>query len=160
MSNHVTITGNLGQDPELRFTPSGKPVCNISVGDTPRRLNRDTNQWEDAGETLWLRCALWGDAGETLAEKAQRGNRVTVVGRLKSRSWEDKDGTKRTVVECDADSVAIIPKQDTQRSSMAVQSDPWATQQPQQQSGGGSGWTQSPVADEPPFAFPPNSPVD
>ena len=59
MSNHVTITGNLGQDPELRFIASGKAVCTISVGDTPRRFNKDTNKWEDAGETLWLRCSIW-----------------------------------------------------------------------------------------------------
>src|SRR5690349_1493965 len=59
MSNHVTITGNLGSDPELRFIPSGKAVATISVGDTPRRFNKDTNQWEDAGDTLWLRCSIW-----------------------------------------------------------------------------------------------------
>lgn len=140
MSNHVTITGNLGSDPELRFIPSGKAVATISVGDTPRRLNRDTNKWEDAGETLWLRCSVWGDAAETLTEHAKRGDKVVVTGRLKSRSWDDKDGSKRTVTECDADTVAIVPKNQTQRTSQVHQSDPWATQQPAQapeQSGGG-----------------------
>lgn len=147
MSNHVTITGNLGQDPELRFIPSGKAVATISVGDTPRRLNRDTNQWEDAGETLWLRCSIWGDAAETLAEKAKRGDKVTVVGRLKSRSWE-KDGQKRNVIECDADTVGIVPKNDTNRSSMAVQGDPWAQPAPANSGGWGNA---APAVDEPPF---------
>jgi single-strand DNA-binding protein len=161
MSNHVTITGNLGQDPELRFIASGKAVCTISVGDTPRRLNRDTNKWEDAGETLWLRCSIWGDAAETLAEFGRKGQRVVVTGRLKSRTWDTKEGEKRTVIECDADAVAIVPKSETQRSTNPLaQTDPWATQsapqQPAQASPGG--WGQAP-ADEPPFAFPPNSPV-
>lgn len=152
MSNHVTITGNLGQDPELRFTPSGKAVATISVGDTPRRLNRDTNQWEDAGDTLWLRCSIWGDPAETLAEHGRKGQRVTVVGRLKSRTWETKEGEKRTVVECDADTVAIVPKgQPAQRSSSPQASDPWATPQQPVAAGWGGG------NDEPPFAFPPNS---
>lgn len=149
MSNHVTITGNLGSDPELRFIPSGKAVATISVGDTPRRLNRDTNQWEDAGETLWLRCSVWGDAAETLAEHAKRGDKVVVTGRLKSRSWE-KDGQTRTVVECDADTVAIVPKNQTQRTSQVHQADPWS-QQPAPQPAQG-GWGQAPaLTDEPPF---------
>ena len=145
MSNHVTITGNLGQDPELRFIPSGKAVCTISVGDTPRRFNKDSNAWEDAGETLWLRCSLWGDAAETLAEHAKRGQKVVVTGRLKQRSWDDKDGTKRTVVECDADAVAIVPKNQTQRTSQVHQSDPWATAPAQAPEQSGGGW------DAPPF---------
>lgn len=158
MSNHVSITGNLGQDPELRYTPSGKAVTTISVGDTPRRLNRDTNQWEDAGETLWLRCSLWGDAAETLAEHGRKGQRVTVVGRLKSRTWETKEGEKRTVTECDADTVAIVPKSQTQRSTSQVQTDPWAT--PAQPAPAAAGWGQPAMTpDEPPFAFLPNSPV-
>jgi len=162
MSNHVTITGNLGQDPELRFIPSGKAVCTISVGDTPRRLNRDTNQWEDAGETLWLRCSIWGDAAETLAEHGRRGQKVVVTGRLKSRTWDTKEGEKRTVTECDADTVAIVPKSTTQRATNPLaQADPWAAPAAPQAAagGGGGGWGQAPI-DEPPFAFLPNSPVN
>ena len=161
MSNHVTITGNLGQDPELRFIPSGKAVCTISVGDTPRRLNRDTNKWEDAGETLWLRCSIWGDAAETLAEHGRRGQKVVVTGRLKSRTWDTKEGEKRTVTECDADTVAIVPKSTTQRSSQVMQSDPWATPAASQPPAQAAGWGQpSTTPDEPPFAFLPNSPVN
>ena len=145
MSNHVTITGNLGQDPELRFIPSGKAVCTISVGDTPRRLNRDTNQWEDAGETLWLRCSIWGDAAETLAEHGRRGQKVVVTGRLKSRTWDTKEGEKRTVTECDADTVAIVPKSTTQRTANPLaQADPWAT--PAAAQGTQGGWGVNPGA--------------
>lgn len=111
MSNTITVTGNLGSDPELRFTSAGKAFVSVSVGDTPRRFNRDTNQWEDAGETLWLRCTRFGGEAEEIAEKAHRGDKVTVVGKLKSRSWDDKEtGQKRTAVEVDADSIAIVPK--------------------------------------------------
>lgn len=162
MSNHVTITGNLGQDPELRFIPSGKAVCTVSVGDTPRRFNRDTNAWEDAGDTLWLRCTIWGAEAEAVAELLRRGDKVTVVGRLKSRSWDDKDGSKRTVIECDADSVAKVAKPaPAQRpATSGGVDDPWATQaqqgraqtSPAQATGG---WGRS-VDPEPPFAFPAN----
>ena len=145
MSNHVTITGNLGSDPELRFTPSGAAVCTVSVGDTPRRKNEQTGQWEDAGETLWLRCSIWREAAEAVAELLRKGDRVTVVGRLKARSWDDKDGSKRSVIECDADSVAKVAKgQPAQRQQQAPASDPWATQAP------ASGWGR-PADEEPPF---------
>lgn len=138
MSNHVTITGNLGSDPELRFTSSGKAFVTVSVGDTPRRFNRDSNQWEDAGETLWLRCTRFGGEAEEIAERAHRGDKVTVVGRLKSRSWDDKDtGQKRTSVEVDADSIAIVPR---------------APRQQQNQGGAWPGHSPaSPLDSEPPF---------
>ena len=151
MSNHVTITGNLGQDPELRFIPSGKAVCTISVGDTPRRFNRDTNAWEDAGETLWLRCSVWGADAEAVAEHLKRGDKVTVVGRLKSRSWDDKDGSKRSVIECDADSVAKVAKPaPAQRQQSAPASDPWAAP------AATGGWGHAPQPEEPPFHAPAN----
>lgn len=107
MSNYITITGNLGQDGELRFTATGKAVLNLSVGDTPRRLNPQTQQWEDAGETLWLPVALWNGAEEA-AEQARKGARVTVAGRLTSKSWETKEGEKRTRVELSADTLSLI----------------------------------------------------
>ena len=157
MSNHITITGNLGSDPELRFSPNGKAVANISVGDTPRRFNRDTNQWEDAGETLWLRCGIWGDKAEALAEHAKRGDMVIVTGRLKSRSFETKEGEKRTVIECDADEVAVVAKsRPAQRTNAPAQSDPWATPQPAMraesaQQATNAGWGSQPSYDEPPF---------
>ena len=131
MSNQVIITGNMGADPELKFIPSGKAVCTVSVGDTPRRFNRDTNAWEDAGETLWLRCSIWGDAAEAVAEQLHKGDRVTVVGRLKSRSWEDKDGNKRTVTECDADTIAkVVKSAPAARQQQPAGGDPWATGAP------------------------------
>jgi single-strand DNA-binding protein len=128
MSNHVMISGNLGNDPELRFTSGGKAVVNGSIGDTPRRLNRETQQWEDAGETLWLRFSLWNNA-EAFTEAARKGSKVVAVGRLKSRSWE-KDGQKHTVTELDADSVAIVPKSSAGTSN-------WQQQAPQQGGFGG-----------------------
>lgn len=151
MSNAVTITGNLGQDPELRFIASGAAVCTISVGDTPRRKNPDTNQWEDSGETLWLRCTIWREAAEAVAEHLRKGDRVTVVGRLKARSWEDKDGSKRSVIECDADSVAKVVKaapaaRQQGGAGTPVGADPWARPAPV----AAGGWGR-PSNDEPPF---------
>ncbi|MDV6267043.1 single-stranded DNA-binding protein [Rhodococcus globerulus] len=108
MSNHFTIVGNCGQDPELRFTQSGKAVVNVSVGDTPRRLNRDTNKWEDAGETLWMRCELWGEEAEAVAQRITKGSRVRVTGRLTQRSYDASDGTKRTVIELKADDISEV----------------------------------------------------
>lgn len=150
MSNAVTITGNLGQDPELRFISSGAAVCTISVGDTPRRKN-ESGQWEDAGETLWLRCTIWRDAAEAVAEHLRKGDRVTVVGRLKARSWEDKDGSKRSVIECDADTVAkVVKAAPAARQQGASTADPWASPAPV-----GGGWGTAPADPEPPFVAPP-----
>jgi single-strand DNA-binding protein len=99
----ITIIGNLTADPELRFTPSGAAVANFTVASTPRTFDKDTNGWKD-GDTLFLRCAVWRDAAENVAESLQRGTRVLVSGRLKQRSYE-KDGAKHTVVEMDVDEV-------------------------------------------------------
>lgn len=100
----ITIIGNLTQDPELRFTPSGAAVANFTVASTPRQFDRQTNEWKD-GETLFMRCSVWRDAAENVAESLTRGSRVIVSGRLKSRSFETKEGEKRTVVELDVDEV-------------------------------------------------------
>ena len=110
MSNHVTITGRLGDDIELRFTPQGKAVANGRVADTPRRLNQQTNTWEDAGETLWLGFSIWDRKAEALVEAAHKGDLVTVTGQLIARSWDAQDGTKRTVTEIKATDVAVVPK--------------------------------------------------
>src|SRR5829696_9218274 len=98
----ITIIGNLTADPELRFTPSGAAVSNFTVASTPRAFDRQTNEWTD-GETLFMRCSVWRDAAENVAESLQRGSRVIVTGRLKSRSYETKEGEKRTVVELEVD---------------------------------------------------------
>jgi single-strand DNA-binding protein len=100
----VTIIGNLTNDPELRFTPSGAAVANFTVASTPRTFDRQSNEWKD-GETLFMRCSVWRDAAENVAESLQRGTRVLVSGRLRSRSYETKEGEKRTVVEMDVDEV-------------------------------------------------------
>ena len=100
----ITVIGNLTNDPELRFTPSGAAVANFTVASTPRTFDRQSNDWKD-GETLFMRCSVWRDAAENVAESLQRGSRVLVTGRLKSRSYETKEGEKRTVVELDVDEV-------------------------------------------------------
>ena len=100
----ITIIGNLTADPELRFTPSGAAVANFTVASTPRQFDRQSNEWKD-GETLFMRCSVWRDAAENVAESLARGTRVIVSGRLKSRSYETKEGEKRTVVEMDVDEI-------------------------------------------------------
>ena len=100
----ITIIGNLTQDPELRFTPSGAAVANFTVASTPRQFDRQSNEWKD-GETLFMRCSVWRDAAENVAESLTRGSRVLVSGRLKSRSFDTKEGEKRTVVELDVEEV-------------------------------------------------------
>ncbi len=100
----ITIIGNLTADPELRFTPSGAAVANFTVASTPRTFDRQTNEWKDS-ETLFMRCSVWRDAAENVAESLQRGARVIASGRLKSRSYETKEGEKRTVVEMDVDEI-------------------------------------------------------
>ncbi len=100
----ITVIGNITGDPELRFTPSGAAVANFTVASTPRAFDRQSNEWKD-GETLFMRCSVWRDAAENVAESLQRGTRVIVSGRLKSRSYETKEGEKRTVVELDVDEI-------------------------------------------------------
>lgn len=101
----ITVIGNLTADPELRFTPSGAAVANFTVASTPRTFDRQTNEWKDA-ETLFMRCSVWREAAENVAESLTRGTRVVVTGRLISRSWEDKEtGQKRSVMEMQVDEV-------------------------------------------------------
>ena len=101
----ITVVGNLTADPELRFTPSGAAVANFTVASTPRTFDRQTNEWKDA-ETLFMRCSVWREAAENVAESLNRGTRVVVTGRLVSRSWEDKEtGQKRSVMEMQVDEV-------------------------------------------------------
>jgi len=156
----ITIIGNLAGDPELRFTPSGAAVANFRVASTPRSFDRQKNEWVD-GEALFMPCSVWRDMAENVAETLQRGMRVIVTGRLKSRSYETKEGEKRTVMELEVDEVgpalryATAKVKKTERGSrggMAVnqpqqggfgqqkpEEDPWAT-----------GPTPQPF-DEPPF---------
>jgi len=100
----ITIVGNLVEDPNLRFTSSGQAVASFRVASTPRFMDRQTNEWKD-GESLFLTCNVWRQAAENVAESLQRGMRVIVQGRLKQRSYETREGEKRTVYEIEADEV-------------------------------------------------------
>jgi single-strand DNA-binding protein len=161
----ITVVGNLVDDPELRFTPSGAAVANFRIASTPRTFDRQTNEWKD-GDALFLTCSVWRQAAENVAESLQKGMRVVVQGRLKSRQFETREGEKRTVFEIDVDEVgpslryATAKVQRTTRQGAgggggygggqssggqqggAPAQDPWATPGPQQ-SGGQSGWGQS-----------------
>ncbi len=173
----ITIIGNLTGDPELRFTASGAAVANFTVASTPRAFDRQTNEFKD-GETLFMRCSIWRDAAENVAESLTRGTRVVVTGRLKSRSYETKEGEKRTVIEMDVDEVgpslryATAKVVRTQRGSggggfggqqggggyagpSAPPDDPWAAPAapsgPAGQGGQGGWGGSAPAYDEPPF---------
>jgi single-strand DNA-binding protein len=162
----VTVVGNLTNDPELRFTPSGAAVASFTVASTPRILDKATNEWKD-GDALFLRCSVWRQAAENVAESLTRGARVIVTGRLKQRSFETKEGEKRTVVELDVDEVGPSLRYATAKVTKAARGgggggggggfsgggggapsgggsmddDPWSTPAP---AGGG-------MTDEPPF---------
>jgi single-strand DNA-binding protein len=100
----ITVIGNLTSDPELRWTPSGAAVANFTIASTPRTLDRQTQEWKD-GDALFLRCNVWRQAAENVAESLTRGSRVMAQGRLKQRSFETKEGEKRTVVELEVDEI-------------------------------------------------------
>ena len=152
----VTVIGNLTADPELRFVSNGSAVANFTVASTPRTFDRQTGEWKD-GDTLYMRCSIWRESAENLAESLTKGARVIVTGRLTQRSYETREGEKRTVIELVADEIAASLRYATakvnraQRSSggrpqdgqPAPQDDPWSGQQTPQ--GGGH------YSDEPPF---------
>src|SRR5688572_15288600 len=100
----ITVIGNLTDDPELRFTPSGAAVAKFRIASTPRFMDRTTNEWKD-GEPLFLACTVWRQAAENVAESLQRGARVIVSGRLRQRSYETREGEKRTVIELEVDEI-------------------------------------------------------
>ena len=100
----ITVVGNLTADPELRFTPSGAAVANFTVASTPRSFDRQSNEWKD-GDTLFMRCSVWREAAENVAESLTKGTRVIVQGRLVQRSYETREGEKRSVVELQVDEV-------------------------------------------------------
>src|SRR5882724_9682531 len=100
----ITVVGNLTADPELRFTPSGAAVASFTIASTPRTFDKNSNEWKD-GDALFLRCSIWRQAAENVAESLTRGMRVIVTGRLKQRNYETKEGEKRTVYEVEVDDV-------------------------------------------------------
>jgi single-strand DNA-binding protein len=150
----ITVIGNLTADPELRFTPSGAAVANFTVASTPRQFDRNSNEWKD-GETLFMRCSIWRDAAENVAESLHRGTRVVVTGRLKSRSYDTKEGEKRTVMELEVDEVGPSLRYASAKVTKAERgggggggfggggggfqqnNDPWATGGSAPQQGGG-----------------------
>ncbi|WP_399553879.1 single-stranded DNA-binding protein (plasmid) [Streptomyces anulatus] len=170
----ITIIGNLVDEPELRWTPSSVAVCKFRVASTPRKLNRETNTWEDDKDgSLFLTCSVWRQAAENAASTLQKGMRVIVQGRLKQRSYEDREGVKRTVYELDVDDVGPSLKSATAKVTKASSSgsgaqgqgrsqqsapagDPWASGAPASSAPAG-GWGSgaqggAPYAgDEPPF---------
>jgi single-strand DNA-binding protein len=132
----ITVVGNLTADPELRFTPSGAAVANFTVASTPRTFDRQSNEWKD-GEALFLNCSVWRQAAENAAESLTRGMRVIVSGRLKARSYETREGEKRTVFEIDVDEVGPSMKYATAKVTKTSRS------------GGGQGGFQSGGGDDP-----------
>jgi len=163
----ITLVGNLVDDPELRFTPSGAAVAKFRVASTPRYLDKATNEWKD-GESLFLQCNIWRQAAENVAESLTKGMRVILTGRLKQRSYETKEGEKRTVFEVEVDEVgpslrnATAKVTRTQRAPGAAggngggfsapaadfTEDPWAAAST---SPAGGGWGSPSTTDEPPF---------
>jgi len=158
----ITIVGNLVDDPELRFTPSGAAVAKFRVASTPRYLDKATNEWKD-GDSLFLSCNVWRQAAENVAESLQRGMRVIIQGRLKQRSYETKEGEKRTVFEIEVDEVGPSLRNATAKISKTSRAggapagggndggsgggndDPWASSAP-------AGWGASVGSiEEPPF---------
>lgn len=159
MSNEtiITVVGNLTADPELRYTPSGVAVANFTIASTPRHFDKQANEYKD-GETLFVRCSLWREAAENVVESLTKGTRVLAQGRLKSRSYQDKEGNNQTSWELDVDEIgpslrfatAKVDRQAQQGSSQRTQqsqSDPWGGQP----SGGGWDTPSAAQSDSPPF---------
>lgn len=158
----ITVVGNLTDDPELRFTPSGAAVANFTVASTPRRFNKQTNEWEDE-EAMFLRCSIWRQAAENVAESLTRGMRVIVQGRLKQRSYENREGEKRTVFEVEVEEIGPSVKFATAKVTRATRQG-GSDQHPARQQTAGQedqgSWGQRPnqgdpwagqTPDEPPF---------
>jgi single-strand DNA-binding protein len=171
----ITVIGNLTDDPELKFTPSGAAVANFTVASTPRTFDRQTNEWKD-GDALFIRCAAWRQLAENCAESLQKGQRVIVTGALRIRNFERQDGSKGTSVEINVDEIgpslryatAKVTKANrsgggdfggggsqgggnTGGGGPAAQSNPWSTQ-PSAPQGGSDAWGgNAGSTDEPPF---------
>jgi single-strand DNA-binding protein len=159
----ITVIGNLTADPELRFTQSGAAVANFTVASTPRTFDRQSGEWKD-GEALFMRCNIWRQSAENVAESLTRGARVIVSGRLKQRSFETREGEKRTVVELEVDEIGPSLRYATAKVNKvsrgsggggfggsgggAPADDPWGSAPPAGSGGGGGGGG---FSEEPPF---------
>jgi single-strand DNA-binding protein len=160
----ITVIGNLVDDPELRYTPSGAAVAKFRIASTPRTFDRESNQWKD-GEALFLTCSVWRQYAENVAESLSRGTRVIVQGRLKQRSYETREGEKRTVFELDVEEVGPALRFSTAKlnksgsgggggggrsfggggnSGGSAPDDPWASAAPAGASSGGGGFDEDP----------------
>ncbi|GAA2238622.1 single-stranded DNA-binding protein [Rarobacter faecitabidus] len=148
----ITVVGNLTADPELRFTPSGAAVANFTIASTPRTFDKKANEWKD-GDTLFLRCSLWRDAAENVAESLTKGSRVIAQGRLTQRSFETREGEKRTSVELQVDEIGPSLRSATAKvervrrdgrpaAGPAPSEDPWESAPPAENTG---------AFEEPPF---------
>ena len=157
----ITVVGNLTDDPDLRFTPSGAAVANFTVASTPRFFDKQTNEWRD-GDALFLRCSIWRQAAENVAESLHRGTRVIVTGRLRQRSYETREGEKRTVIELEVDEVGPSLKYATAKITKTTRSgtggesgaqgaDPWATGAGASQPASDPWAAPAGGSDEPPF---------
>ena len=121
--NTMTVVGNLTADPELRFTTTGKPVAHFTIASTPRRFDRETGTWVD-GDTVFLRCNAWGATAENTTESLTKGSRVLASGQVIQRSYEDKDGATRTVVELDVDEIGATLRFTTAASTRTPAAQP------------------------------------
>ncbi|MBO3734117.1 MULTISPECIES: single-stranded DNA-binding protein [Glycomyces] len=158
----ITVIGNLVDDPELRYTPSGAAVAKFRIASTPRTFDRESNAWKD-GEALFLTCSVWRQYAENVAESLSRGTRVIVQGRLKQRSYETREGEKRTVYELDVEEVGPALRFSTAKlnksgggsggggrsfggggNSGSAPDDPWASAAPAGASAGGGGFDEDP----------------
>lgn len=158
----ITVVGNLTADPELRFTPAGAAVANFTVASTPRTFDRQTNDWKD-GDAMFLTCSVWRQAAENVAETLTKGMRVIVQGRLKSRSYETREGERRTVFEIDVDEVGPSLRYASAKVTKTTsggqggggqnrpQQQPYNPQQAPAPTNGGDPWASAPGYTEPPF---------
>ena len=159
----ITLIGNLVDDPELRFTPSGAAVAKFRVASTPRYLDKQTNEWKD-GESLFLQCQIWRQAAENVAESLTKGMRVILSGRLKQRSYETKEGEKRTVFEVEVDEVGPSLRNATAKvtkvnrgastggaGSFSTPVETSSAEDPWSAAPVGGGWSSAGSDDQPPF---------
>lgn len=173
---NITLVGNLTDDPELKFTPSGAAVANFTVASTPRTFDRQTNEWKD-GDALFIRCAAWRQLAENVAESLQKGQQVIVTGALKVRNYERQDGSRGTSVEMNVDEIGPSLRFATAKVTRVTRSggggggfgggggnsggnsgggapaadNPWSTQQPASQGGSDAWGGSSGSSEEPPF---------
>lgn len=138
----ITVVGNLTADPELRFTPSGAPVANFTVASTPRTFDKNSNEWKD-GDALFLNCAVWRQAAENVAESLTKGMRVIVQGRLRQRSYETREGEKRTVFECEVEEIGPALKYATAKVTRSSGGSGGNYNSGPSAGGGGSSWSNS-----------------